>query len=62
MKILDIVHLMAGFLILTGILLAVFVHPWWVALSAFVGLNLFQFGITGFCPMSWMLRKAGFSD
>lgn len=59
MKALDIVHVVAGFFILTGIILAIFVHPWWLALSAFVGLNLFQFGITGFCPLVWLLRKTG---
>ncbi|MCG8333663.1 MAG: DUF2892 domain-containing protein [Proteobacteria bacterium] len=62
MKALDIVHLVAGILILTGILLSILAHPWWLALSAFVGLNLLQFGISKFCPMIWFLKKLGFNE
>ncbi|MFP5418849.1 MAG: DUF2892 domain-containing protein [Gammaproteobacteria bacterium] len=31
----------------------------WLWLTAFVGFNLFQSGITRFCPMDIMLKKAG---
>jgi hypothetical protein len=37
----------------------VFVSHWALAFTAFVGLNLFQFGFTNFCPMSIILRKLG---
>ncbi len=31
----------------------------WLWFTAFVGLNLFQSGITGFCPMTKILRAVG---
>jgi hypothetical protein len=31
----------------------------WLWLTAFVGFNLFQSGLTRFCPMDVMLKKAG---
>lgn len=31
----------------------------WLWLTAFVGFNLFQSGITRFCPMDMFLKKAG---
>jgi alkanesulfonate monooxygenase SsuD/methylene tetrahydromethanopterin reductase-like flavin-dependent oxidoreductase (luciferase family) len=36
-----------------------FVSHWALAFTAFVGLNLFQFGFTNFCPMGIILRKLG---
>jgi hypothetical protein len=32
----------------------------WLWFTAFVGFNLFQSGLTRFCPMDIMLKKAGF--
>ena len=34
-------------------------HVSWLWFTAFVGFNLFQSGITRFCPMDIMLKKAG---
>ena len=31
----------------------------WLWFTAFVGANLFQYGITGFCPMVPVLNKLG---
>ena len=58
------IHLFAGSFILISLALGidaspVFVSHWWLALTAFVGANLFQFGITTVCPMGWMLKKWG---
>ena len=36
-----------------------FVSRWALAFTAFVGLNLFQYGFTGFCPMALILKKLG---
>ncbi len=54
-----IVHLVAGMMVLISLALANFHNPDWVWLTAFVGLNLAQSGITSFCPLSFMLKKAG---
>lgn len=50
----------AGLVILAGIALAYFVNPWWIALSAFAGLNMFQSAFTGFCPAAMIFKKLGF--
>lgn len=49
------VQIAAGSLVLLGILLAVLVSPWFMALSAFVGAGLVMAGITGFCGMANLL-------
>ncbi len=56
------VHLVAGSMILLSIALAHFVHPNWIALAGFVGINLAQSGITNFCPLATILKKAGMKD
>ena len=61
------IRLMAGFFVLLSLALGVeaspiFVSSWFLAFTAFVGLNLFQSGITGFCPPSFLLRKLGVPD
>jgi len=52
-------RLIAGFFIVLSVCLAYFVNPWWIAFTAFVGLNLFQSAFTNWCPMMTILRKAG---
>ena len=59
-----LIRIFAGSFILVSLALAVegsplFVSKWFFALTAFVGLNLFQSGFTNWCPMMWILRKAG---
>lgn len=57
-----IVHFVAGMMVLVSLLLANQHHPDWIWLTAFVGLNLAQSGITRFCPLAFMLKKAGVPD
>jgi ABC-type polysaccharide/polyol phosphate export permease len=49
----------AGTVVLLGLLLALYVHPNWYWLSAFVGANLLQSSFTGFCPLAMLLKKLG---
>lgn len=49
----------AGLVVLTGLALAVWVHPYWVLLSAFAGLNMFQAAFTGFCPAAFAFKRLG---
>jgi hypothetical protein len=49
----------AGIMILASVLLSVYVSPYWLALTAFVGLNLLQASITGFCPAAMIFSKLG---
>lgn len=59
-----IIHVVAGSFVLISLLLGVpasplFASPWWLALTAFVGANLFQYGLTNFCPLGWILKRLG---
>ncbi|KAF1695271.1 YgaP family membrane protein [Pseudoxanthomonas koreensis] len=52
----------AGTMILASVALVYFVSPWWLLLTAFVGVNLLQSSVTGFCPTAVVLRKLGVSS
>jgi hypothetical protein len=54
-----IVLAFAGTMILVSLLLAHFVSPAWLWLTAFVGANLLQASFTGFCPLALILKKGG---
>ncbi|WP_207395010.1 rhodanese-like domain-containing protein [Bremerella alba] len=51
------VRIAAGSLVLLGALLAIFVHPYFAGLSAFVGAGLMFAGITDTCGMGMLLAK-----
>jgi hypothetical protein len=53
------IRLIAGSFILISVILAVWVSPWWLLFTAFVGLNLVQSSLTGWCLMEDILRKTG---
>jgi hypothetical protein len=59
-----LIHIFAGLFILISLALGVpaspvFVNAWWLAFTAFVGLNLLQFGFTQVCPLGLILKKLG---
>lgn len=51
------VMIVAGSMVLAGVLLGMYVSPLWFYLSAFVGLGLVFSGVTGFCLMAYMLKR-----
>lgn len=53
------VFIVAGTMILVSLALAQFVSPYWLLLTAFVGLNMLQAAFTGFCPAATVFRKLG---
>jgi hypothetical protein len=57
MTINDYIHVLAGTLITISLVLGAWVNPYWYLLAAFVGINLFQYGFTKFCPMAIILKK-----
>lgn len=59
MKLENAIRLLAGTLVLTSLALAQRVHPNWIWLAVFVGFNLMQSALTGFCPAEIILRKLG---
>jgi hypothetical protein len=52
-------RLMAGLFVLVSVILGVYVSPWFLAFTAFVGANLLQSAFTNRCPAMALLRKAG---
>ena len=55
-------RLIAGLFVVLSVLLGVYVSPWFLAFTGFVGLNLFQSAFTNWCPMMGILRKLGLPD
>ncbi len=58
------VRVVAGLFILLSLALGIpgspiFVNQWWLAFTAFVGVNLLQSGFTKWCLMESILRKIG---
>lgn len=51
----------AGLMILLSLVLTHFVSPWFWLFTAFIGLNLLQASVTGFCPAAILFRKLGVS-
>jgi hypothetical protein len=49
----------AGAMILLSLALAHWVHPGFLFLTVFVGLNLLQASFTGFCPLAIVLKRFG---
>jgi hypothetical protein len=49
----------AGIVVLASVLLSIYVHPWWLGLTIFAGLNMLQASFTGFCPAAMIFRKMG---
>ena len=62
------VRIIAGFFIMTSLVLAHFSGQVdmsrlsWLWFTAFVGANLFQSGFTKFCPLDLILKKLGVQE
>jgi hypothetical protein len=53
------VRILAGTFVLAGTILAALVSPWFLLLTGFVGANLLQSALTGFCPAEMIFRRLG---
>ena len=63
----DYIHVFAGTFILLSLALGVeaspiFMSKYWLWFTAFVGANLFQYGLSKFCPMGIILKKLGVKE
>ena len=63
----QLVRIVAGSFILLSLALGIpgspiFVNQWWLAFTAFVGVNLLQSGLTKWCLMETIMRKLGARD
>ena len=53
------VMMFAGFMVLISLALGFYLSPWWYLLTAFVGINLVQASVTGFCPAAMVFKALG---
>jgi hypothetical protein len=53
------VMIFAGAMVLLSLALGFYVSSYWYLLNAFVGLNLMQASVTGFCPAAIIFKKLG---
>lgn len=49
----------AGVMILLSVALAHFFSPWWLLFTVFIGLNMLQASVTGFCPAAMIFGRLG---
>ena len=62
MKMEQYIRAIAGTFILISVALAWFHSRYWLLFTAFVGLNLLQSAITGWCLMEDILSKLGLAE
>ena len=53
------IFLFAGIMVLVSVALTAWVSPYFVWLTVFVGLNLLQSSVTGFCPAAMAFKALG---
>jgi hypothetical protein len=49
----------AGSVVLVSLVLSTLVHPAWLWLAAFAGVNMIQASFTGFCPAAMLFKRLG---
>lgn len=54
-----VIRRFAGAFILLSLALGHWVNPYWFLFTAFVGVNLIQSSLTGFCPLERILGRLG---
>lgn len=62
MRVNHVIKFMAGLFILASTLLGYYVSEYFLIFTAFVGINLMQYSITGLCPMAFILKKLGVKE
>ena len=54
-----LIRRIAGLFVMGSVVLAMTVDPAWLWFTLFVGFNLFQSSLTGFCPLELILGRLG---
>lgn len=49
----------AGCVNLVAVVLTYYVSPYWLLLAVFVGLNMLQASVSGFCPAAMIFKALG---
>lgn len=58
----SIIRFMAGFFVLSSVILSQVHHPYWLFFTGFVGFMLMFSSLTGFCPMEIILKALGVKE
>ncbi len=53
----NVIRRFAGVFVLVSLALGWWAHPAWYLFTAFVGVNLIQSSLTGFCPLERILGR-----
>ncbi len=53
------VLMFAGVMVIVSLALGFYISPYWYLLTGFVGLNLIQASMTGFCPAAIVFKRLG---
>lgn len=56
------IRIISGIFVFASALFGFLYSKYWLIFTMFVGLNLTQFGFTDFCPVAFMLKKAGIKE
>lgn len=51
------IRMLVGLLVSISLILYYFVSPYWLILTAFIGLNLLQSSFTRFCPAEIIIKR-----
>jgi hypothetical protein len=54
-----LVFMIAGLFVLASLALSQLHSVYWLWFTAFVGANMLQASVTGFCPLAVILKKSG---
>lgn len=54
-----IIRRIAGLFVMASVVLGLLVSANWLWITLFVGFNLFQSSLTGFCPLELLLGRLG---
>jgi hypothetical protein len=58
----SVFRVLVGSFILISLVLSIYVNQNWLWFTAFIGVNLFQSGITKWCLLEIILTKIGLKD
>ena|SRR5690625_2595679 len=58
----SIIRFIAGFFVLSSVILSQVFHPYWLFFTGFVGFMLMFSSLTGFCPMEIILKSLGVKE
>ncbi len=56
MNVQRVMRFIIGLFVLISAILGYLYHQYWLFFTMFVGLNLIQFSLTGFCPLEKILK------